>query len=186
MGVHEATPRVWLHDGAINALDGATLSWSSAVEGTVPELPMEFARRTRGRVEPPGVRDVVLLESGSTPLILLRTGPPRVVETSLDFASQVAGAEAAVPLGIGFLADVASIGGSWTVPYGPGVDRPPLAQRRSRSFRLAAPNEHCFGSGDSTIERPLLWLAVLLLAWDAALLARRLLRDSQRSAQAQA
>ncbi len=69
MGVHEATPRVNLHDGAINALDGATLSWSSAVEGTVPELPMEFARRTRGRVEPPGVRDVVLLESGSTPLI---------------------------------------------------------------------------------------------------------------------
>jgi hypothetical protein len=36
------------------------------------------------------------------------------------------------------------------------------------------------------IERPLLLLAMLLLAWDAALLARRLLREHRRSAQAQA
>jgi hypothetical protein len=186
MGVHEATPRVWLRDGVVNTLDGATLSWSSAVEGTVPELPMEFARRTRGRVEPPGERDVVLLESGSTPLILLRTGPPRVVETSLDFASQASGSDAAVPLGIGFLADVALDRRL--------LDRTVQAGRGSAASRAAPIAQLQAGgtertllrSGDNTIERPLLWLAILLLAWDAALLARRLLRDSQRSAQAQA
>jgi hypothetical protein len=186
IGVHEATPRVWLHDGAINTLDGATLSWSSAVEGTVPELPLEFARRTRGRIEPPGMRDVVLLESGTTPLILLRTGPPRVVETSLDFASQVADADAAVPLGVGFLADLALdrklLGRAVQAGRGPAASRAaPIAQLRAGGTEQAL-----LRSGNSAIQRPLLWLAILLLAWDAAVLARRLLRDGRRSAQAQA
>jgi hypothetical protein len=41
-------------------------------------------------------------------------------------------------------------------------------------------------SRDDTLERPLLWLAMLLLASDAALLARRLLRERRRPLQAQA
>ncbi len=185
-GAHDGTPRVWLHDGVINTLDASTLSWSSANGGTVPALPMEFARHTRGRIESPGARDLILLESEGTPLIVLRPGPPRVVETSLDFSSPAAGAEASVPLGIGLLADLALDQRL--------LDRTAQAGRGSAASRMAPVAQLRAGgadrplhrSDDSTIERPLLLLALLLLMWDAALLARRQLREHRRSAQAQA
>jgi hypothetical protein len=185
-GAHPATPRVWLHDGATSTLDASTLSWSSAIGGAMTVLPAEFARHTRGRIEPPGVRDVVLLESGSTPLIVLRPGPPRIVETSLDFSSRDVAGEAAVPLGVGLLIDVAL---DQTL-----LDRAVHAGRGSAAshvapipqLRAASAAPTLLRSGDNTIERPLLWLAILLLAWDAALLARRLLRERHRSARAQA
>lgn len=183
---HDTTPRVWLHDGATNTLDEPTLSWSSALHGVLPVMPLEFASHTRGRIEPPGIHDVVLLANGGTPLIVLRPGPPRVVETSLDFSSQAAAAEAAVPLGIGLLADVALNQGllDRTVQAGRGSAAShvaPIAQLQARGA-----DRPLLRSGDNTIGRPLLWLAILLLAWDAALLARRLLRESYRSERAQA
>jgi hypothetical protein len=185
-GAHAPTPRVWLHDGATATIDASTLSWSSTNDGTVPVLPVEFARRTRGRIEPPGAHDVVLLESRGAPLIVLRPGPPRVVETSLDFSSPDAAAEAAVPLGIGFLADLALDQRL--------LDRTARAGRGAAASRVAqvAPLQSggaerpLHQSRDDTLERPLLWLAMLLLAWDAALLARRLLRERRRPLQAQA
>jgi hypothetical protein len=57
----------------------------------------------------------------------------------------------------------------------------PVAQ-----LRAGGTDRPLLRSDDSTIERPLLLLAMLLLAWDAALLAGRLLREHRRSAQAQA
>jgi hypothetical protein len=177
---------VWLHDGSVNTFDRATLSWPSAGAGTVPALPIEFARHTRGRLEPPGLHDVVLLESGNTPLIGLRSGPPRVVETSLDFSSQVAGTDAAVPLAIGFMADVALdrrlLDRSVQAGRGSAASSAePIAQLHASGAERPLPR-----SRDDTIERPLLWLAMLLLAWDVVLLSRRLLRESPRSAKAQA
>jgi Aerotolerance regulator N-terminal len=185
-GTHDGTPRVWLHDGAISTLDASTLSWPSAIDGTAPAVPMELARRARGRIEPPGAHDVVLLESEGRPLIVLRPGPPRVVETALDFSSPAAGAEASVPLVIGLLADLALDQRllDRTVQAGRGSAASlmaPIAQ-----LQAGDADRPLLRTGDSTIERPLLLLAMLLLAWDAALLARRLLRDNRRSAQAQA
>ena len=82
-----ALPRIRVASGALETIDGSTLRWARGFADRLPRVSFAPSLRSRGRIEAAGRADSVLLEAGMAPLIVLRHGPPRVVETSLDFSA---------------------------------------------------------------------------------------------------
>jgi hypothetical protein len=185
-GTHVATagrvPRVRFATGAPETVEASALSWSTggavaAPPFTGPDL------ATRGRVDPPGASDLVLLEAAGTPLVVLRPGPPILVETSIHPEAAGNPADATTPLLIAWLIDAALgerlLGRAVHAGHGESASRVlPLAELRARS--AAAPVVQ--PTPDDSISRPLLWLALVLLLWDTTALARRLARERRRTA----
>lgn len=183
-GEFATMPRLWLRDGPVAILDASLPSWSPLVRNAAPAMGGDAIRHTRGRIGPAGPGDTVLLESGGTPLAVLRRGPPRIVETAVDFGSPAATGDESVPLLLGALFDVAldqallrraALGGRGAA----ASSVVPLARLQARDVGGPAVRPH-----DTTLALPLLWIAIGLLAWDAVLLGRRLLRNRHRALRA--
>lgn len=170
------TPRVVLASGATSAFDATQLLWSGSASSLRRRLAGHMPARARGSRAAPGDRDVVLLASGSTPLLFLRRGPPRVVEAALDLDAPGFAAGPGLPLLIAALADLALdtslLGRTVNVDRGDEasrvmpLDAAPLPVRTEPRDDAAPPDL-----------LPLLLLALALLAWDLWALVRRVVRD---------
>lgn len=170
-------PRVRFTSGVPGTVDASTISWSALGAIAAPALPGPDLA-TRGRVDPPGDADLVLLEAAGTPLVVLRPGPPASVETSIHPESAGNAADAGIPLFVAWLIDAAlgerQLGREAHAGRGEAESRVvPLAELRARSDAAPALQS----APDDSISRPLLWLALALLLWDATALARRLARE---------
>jgi hypothetical protein len=179
------TPRVVLASGATSALDATRLLWSASASSLPRRLAGRMPARARGSLAAPGDRDVVLLSSDSTPLLILREGPPRVVESALDLEAPGFAAGPGLPLLVAALADLALdtalLGRTVSVDRGDDASRV-MALDASPLPARAAPRDDAAPLN----LRPLLWLALTLLAWDLWALARRIIRDRAVPAEARA
>ena len=174
-------PRIRIASGAPAAIDGSTLRWAPGLAGRWSRAAIEPSLRSRGRLEAAGPADSVLLEAGTEPLIVLRHGPPRVVETALDLSAAETANEDSLPLLVGVLVDVAMDEDllSRSVAGGRGVVASKVGPLESLQARPdIAPSAR---SRDSTLLLPLLLLAMAMLMWDVGALGRRLARDAGRA-----
>jgi len=173
-----ALARIRVGNGAAETVDGSTLLWAPGFADRLPRTPLATSLRPRGHLDAAGPADSVLLETGTEPLIVLRHGPPRVVETSLDFSAPDIANQDSLPLLVGLLVDVAmdedllsrsAAGGRGVLASNVG----PLETLQARSEAAPPVPLH-----DSPLLLPLLLLAMTLLTWDAGVLGRRLMRDA--------
>jgi hypothetical protein len=179
-------PRVRIAAGAPATLQASPLLWDTDSRDAAPPIPETLPLRTRGRLDPPGDADRVLLEAADTPLIVLRAGLPRTVETSLDLAAPEFYADAAFPLLIGLLVDTAldeSLLGR-TARANRGESASMVAARATLEAHARPPV--AVRDAGRPVDPPLLLLALALLAWDATTLGRRWLRDRGRPARVDA
>ncbi len=176
-------PRVIFTTGAMANHEAESVIVSASAAPWLGALPLGQVLRTRGSVGPTNQRDTVLLEADGSPLIVLRPGPPRDVETSLDPQPAGLGADEALPMLLGQLVDLAAseslLDREVHAGLGAGASRvAPLADLRARPTPASA------ASADDSLIAPLLWLALALLLWDAFTLVRRLARARQRTPEA--
>jgi len=168
--------RIVLHRGASTGLDASSLLWSQAAADLQRQLADHLPATARGRLEPPRPGDVVLLTSGTTPLVVSRAGSPRIVESVLDIEAPGFASGAGLPLLVAALADAALgeplLGRTASADRGDDSSRVvPLAVTASPTHVATAPVV-----APLTI-LPLLLLALALLVWDTAALARQLARS---------
>ena len=168
--------RIVLHQGAPTALDASRLLWSSAAADLQRRLADHLPGAARGRLEPARPDDVVLLTSGTTPLVVSRAGSPRSVESVLDLGAAGFASGPGLPLLVAALADVAL--GEPLLGRTAGADR---GDDSSRVAPLAVTTPPARVAAASAVVPltilPLLLLALALLAWDTAALARQLVRS---------
>ena len=169
-------PRIVLASGATTDLDPATLLWSGSARSLQRRLAGQLPTRARGSLVAPADRDVVLLASGVTPLLILRDGSPRVVESALDVEAPGFAQGAGLPLLLAGLADIALdsalLGQTVSTDRGEDASRVmPLDVAPLPSIAAPAPVAAPLDL------RPLLLLALALLGWDLWALERRLVRD---------
>ena len=174
-------PRVRFATGDQETIRASAISWSRGEAVAVPPVTGPDLA-TRGRIDPPGASDIVLLGAAGTPLVVLRPGPPAMVETSLDPDAAGNADGATQPLLVAWLIDAALgerlLGREVHAGRGESASRVvPSAELRARS----AAGPVLRPTPDDSISRSLLWLALGLLLWDATALARRLARE-RRSA----
>ena len=177
-----ALPRVRVASGAPEAIDGSTLRWAPGFADRLPRVSIAQSLSSRGRLEAAGPADSVLLEAGTEPLIVLRAGTPRIVETALDLSAPEIANEDSLPLLVGLLVDVAMDEDllSRSVAGGRGVLASKVGPLESLQARPdIAPSAR---SRDSTLLLPLLLLAMAMLMWDVGALGRRLMRETGRPA----
>ena len=177
-------PRVALHQGTPAPYEAAALLWSPAVTSAQRRLGDTLPASARGRLDAAGPADDVLLAAGEVPLVIVRAGSPRIVETSLDLgATESAGGEAA-PLALAFLIDTAL--DTPLLDRSVGLVRGDAASMVAPRATLVA-HPHAPGATHGnhvSFVLPFMLLALALLAWDALSLARRLLRDHDPRARA--
>jgi hypothetical protein len=169
-------PRMVLRQGPPEQFDASSVLWSQAATAAPPRI-ASFPPRARGRLDAPRSGDEVLLAAGELPLVIRRAGSPRTVETSLDLgAAELTGADT-VPLLFAFLADTAL--DASLLDRSAGLARGDSASMVAPRADLAAqPSSLDVTHRDGApFVLPFVMLAVVLLAWDALTLARRLLRD---------
>ena len=175
-------PRIRMASGATKALDGSMLRWAPSLADRLPRMSIAQSLGSSGRLDAAGRADSVLLEAGTEPLIVLRGGLPRVVETSLDLSAPKIANEDSAPLLVGLLVDVAmdedllartAAGGRGSLASQVG----PLETLQAQPGTLPTVQ-----SRDSTLLQPLVLLAMALMLWDVGTLSRRLLRDVARPA----
>ncbi len=175
-----ALPRIRIASGAPEAIDGSTLRWAPGFADRRPRAATASSLRSRGRLETAALADSVLLEAGTEPLVVLREGPPRIVETALDFSAPEIANEDSLPLLVALLVDVAM--GEDLLSRSAAAGRGALASTVGPLETLRARPETASSvqSRDSTLLLPLLLLAMALLMWDAGALGRRLMRETIR------
>jgi hypothetical protein len=175
-------PRIRVASGAPETIDGSTLRWAPGFADRLPRVSIGPSLSSRGRLEAAGPADSVLLEAGTEPLIVLRAGPPRMVDTALDLSAPEIANEDWLPLLVGLLVDVAMDEDilSRSVAGGRGVLASNIGPLESLLARPdIAPSAR---SRDSAFLLPLLLLAMALLMWDVGALGRRLVRETGRPA----
>jgi hypothetical protein len=175
-------PRVRFAGGAPETIDGSTLRWAPGFADRWPRVAIAPSLRSRGRLETAGPADSVLLEAGTGPLVVLRHGPPRLVETALDLSEPEGANVDSLPLLVGVLVDVAMDDGllSRSAAGGRGALASQVGPLEALQARPeVAPSLQSYGS---TLLLPLLLLAVALLMWDVGALGRRLMRETGRPA----
>jgi hypothetical protein len=174
--------RIRIASGAPAAIDGLTLRWAPGLAGRWPRAAIEPSLRSRGRLDAAGPAGSVLLEAGTEPLVVLRHGPPRVVETALDLSAAETANEDSLPLLVGVLVDVAM--GEELFSRSVASGRGALASqvRPLEALRARPETAPSVQSRVSTLLLPLLLLAMALLMWDVGTLGRRLGRDAGRPA----
>jgi hypothetical protein len=168
--------RIVLHQGAPTTLGASRWLWSPEAADLQRQLTGLLPAATRGRLEPPRPGDVVLLTSGTTPLIVSRAGSPRTVESVLDLEAPGFASGPGLPLLVAAFADLALgeplLGRTASADRGDDSSRVvPLTVTASPAPVAAVP-----AVAPLTI-LPLLLLALALLAWDTAALARQLARS---------
>jgi hypothetical protein len=168
--------RVVLHPGAPSALDASRFFWSQAAAELQRQLADHLPAATRGRLESPRPGDVVLLTTGTTPLIVSRMGSPRIVESVLDIEAPGFASGPGLPLLVAALADAALgeplLGRTARTDRGDDSSRVvPLAVTASPAHVAAAP------AVAPLAILPLLLLALALLVWDTAALVGQLARS---------
>jgi hypothetical protein len=168
--------------GATQAIDGSTVRWAPGFADRFPRVSIAPSLRSRGRLDAAGPADSVLLEAGTEPLVVLREGPPRVVETALDLSAPEIANEDSLPLLVGAFVDLAM--GEDLLSRSAAGGRGSLASQVGplETLRAQPGTEPTVQSRDSTLLLPLLLLAMALLMWDVGTLGRRLLRDVARPA----
>ena len=173
-------PRIRVAGGAPEAIDGSTLRWAPGFADRLPRVSIAPSLRSRGRLDAAGRTDSVLLEAGAEPLVVLRYGPPRVVETALDLSAPETANEDSLPLLVGLLVDVAM--GEDLLSRSAAAGRGSLASKVGPLETLQARFETApsVQSRESTLLLPLLLLAMALLLWDVGALGRRLMRETIR------
>jgi hypothetical protein len=180
--VSPALPRIRVASGTPKAMDASTLRWAPGFADRWPRMAIAPSLRSRGRLEAAGPADSVLLEAGTGPLVILRQGPPRLVEISLDLSNPEGANADSLPLLVGVLVDVAMNDGllSRSVTGGRGV----LASKIGplESLRARPESAPSVQSRRSTLLLPLLLLAMAMLLWDVGTLGRRLMRETGRPA----
>jgi hypothetical protein len=178
---NSSLPRVHVVDGDPEAINGSTLLWAPGLAGGLPRMRPAPLMRSRGRLETAGPADSVLLQAGATPLIVLRHGTPRVVETSLDLSGPEIAHDDALPLLVGLLADVAMDDSllARTASGGRGAVASQVAPLERLQVRAATVPLAVHARDEATL-LPLLLLAMALLMWDVGALGRRLVRDAVR------
>ena len=172
----QSAASIVLNQGAPTTLDA---SRSLLVAGCVDlqrRLADHLPAAARGRLEPSRPGDVVLLTSDTTPLIVSRVGSPRIVESALDIEAPGFASGPGLPLLVAALADVALgeplLGRTASADRGDDSSRvAPLAVTASPAHVAAAP------AVAPLPILPLLLLALALLVWDTAALARQLARS---------
>ncbi len=174
-------PRVHLTDGAPAALESQSLLSSARAGFAAAALRIAPTLGVRGRIAAPGPADIVLVETAAEPIVVLRPGPPRIVDTSLDLSSAEIAGDPAVPLLVEWLVDTAL--GVSLLDRTAGTDRGDAASRVAALGRL---QNHATATAStpgntSPFLLPALWLVLALLAWDVASLARRA-RQERRAA----
>jgi hypothetical protein len=180
--VSPALPRIRVASGTPKTIDAATLRWAPGFADRWPRVAIEPSLRSRGRLEAAGPADSVLLEAGTEPLVVLRHGPPRLVETSLGLSDPENAKADSLPLLVGVLVDVAMDDGllSRSAAGGRGALASQVGPLEALQARPeVAPSLQSYGS---TLLLPLLLLAVALLMWDVGALGRRLMRETGRPA----
>lgn len=172
----QAVPRVRLRTGLPVAIDPDELTWSTGAAALREQLADQLPVRARGSLAVSGSDDQVLLAAGKAPLLVVRGGSPRVVETVLDVTAPGFDSGPGLPLLVNGLADIALE----TQLLG----RVAVADRGNEASRVAPQPEPIVvaGSGSDAAVRspsvtPLLLLVLMLLAWDVLLAARRLWRE---------
>jgi hypothetical protein len=100
-------PRVRLANGAPTSIDDTELLWSPAADALRQRIAGRMPTSARGALDPPRAADVVLLTAGAVPLIVVRSGSPRVVECALDLDAAVVVAGPGSPLLLNGLAEIA-------------------------------------------------------------------------------
>jgi len=175
-------PRIRMASGATQAIDGSTVRWAPGFADRFPRVSIAPSLRSRGRLDAAGPADSVLLEAGTEPLVVLREGPPRVVETALDLSAPEIANEDSLPLLVGAFVDLAM--GEDLLSRSAAGGRGSLASQVGplETLRAQPGTEPTVQSRDSTLLLPLLLLAMALLMWDVGTLGRRLLRDVARPA----
>ncbi len=168
--------RIVLHPGAPTALDASRFFWSQAAADLQRQLADHLPAAARGRLGSLRPDDIVLLTTGTTPLIVSRMGSPRTVESVLDIEAAGFASGPGLPLLVAALADAALseplLGRTVSADRGDDSSRVvPLAVTASPVHVAAAP------AVASLTILPLLLLALALLAWDTAALARQLARS---------
>ena len=177
-----ALPRVRVASGAPEAIDGFTLRWAPGFADRLPRSSLAASLRSRGRLAATAPADSVLLEADTVPLIVLRAGSPRIVDTALDLSAAELANDDSLPLLVGVLVDVAMDEDllSRSATGGRGV----LASKVGplESLQVRSGSTPSVQARDSTLLLPLLLLAMALLLWDVGALGRRLMRDTGRQA----
>jgi hypothetical protein len=171
-----ASQRIVLHQGAPTAIDASHLFWSQAAAELQRRLADHLPATARGRLEPPRPGDVVLLTSGTTPLIVSRVGSPRSVESVLDIEAPGFASGPGLPLLVAALADVAL--GEPLLGRTAGADRGDDSSRVALLAMTASPTHVAAAPAVASLSiLPLLLMVLALLAWDTAALARQLARS---------
>lgn len=170
------TPRIVLASGTTADLEAESMLWSASARSLQQRLAGQLPTRARGSLAAPADRDLVLLASGVTPLLIQRDGSPRVVESALDVEAPGFAQSPGLPLLIAALADITLddtlLGQTVSTDRGDDASRVmPLELTPLPSVAAPAPEAAPLNL------RPLLLLALALLAWDLWALARRFLRD---------
>jgi len=159
------------------AIDGPLL-WSSTVDSSSRRLGA-YPLRAAGRLAPPGDKDVVLLSSGTLPLVVRRAGgAATVIETSLDPVPNADDDPASLPLLVAFLVDQAfssslldAVAVTARTPDSVLVVPRPVASAAQAASATAA------AVGSRSWSRPLLVSALLVLLWELIVLLRRVGRE---------
>lgn len=168
--------RIVLAAGVTADLDAATLLWSGRAQSLQRRLAHGLPTRVRGSLAAPTDRDVVLLASGVTPLLILRDGSPRRIESALDIEAPGFARGPGLPLLLAALADIAL--DRALLGQAVGTDRGDDASRVMPLEMAPLPSVTAPAPEATPVDlRPLLLLALALLAWDLWALARRLVRD---------
>jgi hypothetical protein len=177
-----ALPRIRLAAGTPQAIDGSTLRWAPGFADRWPRVSIAPSLRARGRLEAAGRADSVLVEAGTEPLVVLRHGPPRLVETSLDLSGPENANVDSLPLLVGLLVDVAMDDGLLSRSAAGGRGALASQVRPLEALRARPETAPSLQSHGSLLLLPLLLLAMALLTWDLGALGRRLVRDAARPA----
>jgi len=174
-GTRYDVPVVRFVTGPPAALDPAQLTWSSVAGRLREQLAGRLPDRIAGSLASPTAADRVLL-SGGSPLIVARGGTPRIVETALDVTAPGFESGPGLPLLVSALADAALDTQllARIASAGRGEQASRVAPLADPSV-VAQPTKYAVATGLSIT--PLLLLALALLAWDALLASRRLLRE---------
>jgi hypothetical protein len=159
------------------AVDGPLL-WSPTVDRS-SRKPGDYALRTAGRLAAPQAKDLVLLATGATPLIVRRAGDAAIlIETSLDVGINAGDDPAALPLLVAFLVDEAlSTSLLDSVAINARASGSVVVVPRAIAEADSGASATASATGSRARSRPLLFLALLALSWELAVLLRRLRRE---------
>lgn len=173
MGRQASGPAVLVRADRTPQRPAAAPSWSPDMAPS-QRVDLDPSRLRTAAQLPPRPGDTVLLAAGDEALIVARAGPPKTIETSLDFAAMAAAAGPETPLLLNLMFE--------QLFDTPLLDAIALVERSPTASQVAASAPPAVATPASKTDttsvlrdrsRPLLWAALLVLLWEVAALARQ-------------